>query len=174
MQRIHLAVGACVAALAGAVSGATINTTPLARGIDGWDHVPRHELSDSAIEAEERSAALPDHYPLITPNGRIEVSELRDHGLYRNRRYGARWTAGWYEPDEEPAYTVVEADYRYVPDERFDSMRRTATPVPAPAQPLDLEEPALLAADAAPMVPAQVAQVKPRTIDVTAALAARN
>jgi hypothetical protein len=29
----------------------------------------------------------PDHYAMITPEGRIEVSQLAEHGLYRAARY---------------------------------------------------------------------------------------
>lgn len=157
-----------IAALAGAVSGATINTKPLARGIDAWQHVPRAEFAARELERETYRTDLPDHYPLITPQGRIEVAELRDHGLYRNRRYGL--SGGWYEPAEEPAYHVVEADYRYVPDD----FARDAPPPPPPAWG-QRDRPVALAAAAEPLSleqPVELA-VQPRVIDVSAELAAR-
>jgi hypothetical protein len=33
--------------------------------------------------------ATPDHYAIVTPEGRFEVSQLSDRGLYRSARYSA-------------------------------------------------------------------------------------
>lgn len=172
MQRTQMIVAAGVAALGGAVSGAAINTKPLPRGFDAWDHVARPELTASQFEVEDHRPPPPNHYPLVTPQGRIEVAELRNHGLYRNRRFA--FVGGWYEPAEEPAFHMVEADYQYVPDDfSGDASPPPAAPPPRPsaapertvataadAEPLDLEEPVELA-------------VKPRVINVPAELAGR-
>lgn len=175
MQRIHMVACASAAVIGGAVMGATTNTTPLQRGLDGWDHVPRYELTAADLEANARTPPPPDHYPLITPQGRIEVAELRDHGLYRNRRFGM--SSGWYEPREEPSYEVVAADYRYIPDDFADDYsppsRAAASPTPTPQ-----EQPVVLAANAEPLETLATGAppappVTPRTIDVASALGSR-
>lgn len=166
MQSIRLFVGACAAVLLGAVTGASIDTTPLERRGDAGDLISRPEASAAEFEANAEPQALPDHYPLITPQGRFEVEELRLRGLYRNRRFAM---SSWWVDDFEPAYEVAAADYRYLP---YD------TPEPEPATSVRTppsEEPPVLAVDAAPLAAGELPQVsvKPRTVEV-AAIAPRN
>ena len=52
--------------------------------------------------------ALPDHYPLVTPQGRFEVHELADRGLYSQARY-APYPYDDYEA--ELARAELEAAY---------------------------------------------------------------
>jgi hypothetical protein len=172
MQRSHLVVGACAAAVAGALSGAAIDTTPVERGIDGWDHIAQRQFSESELAAvADDQPSLPDHYPLITPQGRFEVGELRDRGLYRNRRFGA--AAGWDDWPEpsEPAYAVASAEYRYLPDETDPPATRPASQTERP--------PAVLATGTEPLARQDgemsvALPVTPRTVDVAAVLASRN
>lgn len=172
MDNKHLAVAAAAAALAGAVSGAAIDKTPLQRGADAWDQLPRYEIGESDFAALEARRDTPDHYPIVTPQGRFEVAELRDRGLYRNRRFGMQWTSDWPEYPE-PAYEVAAADYEYLPPE--PAPRR---PVLAPASASETASeraPAILAANAEPLAgeAAPAIEVRPRTIDVAATLASR-
>lgn len=183
MRSTHLIAGACAAALIGAVTGASMPTDPLDRGIDAWDRLPQPDFAEDGGEdgpaGLSEPEALPDHYPLVTPRGRFEVAELRDRGLYRNRRFGS--DPYWID-DPEPAYEIADVDYRYLPDEGFDYApappERAARSAHSPAsQPTEGKPLALAAADQGALVPALV---KPRAlaggarvIDVAAELTAR-
>ena len=166
MRSVHLFVGACAAALLGAVTGASIGTTPLERGVDAWDLIARPEAPAAEFEPNAEPQALPDHYPLITPQDRFEVGELRLRGLYRNRRFAM---SSWWVDDFEPAYEIAAADYRYLP---YD------TPEPEPAtsdRASPSEAPPVLAVDTPPLTADELPQVsvKPRTVEV-AVTAPRN
>lgn len=162
MQRAHLVLGACAVAIAGAATGASINTNPLDRGLDAWDHLLRHEVPAASLEQFARMAAPVDQYAIVTPRGRFEVAELRDRGLYSQHRFGASWS----EPEHvEPPYEIAAADYRYVED--------ASSPFEQPpAEDFDAGD---LSKGAAPLALAQPATltVRPRSIDVAAALASR-
>lgn len=62
----------------------------------------------------------PEHYPLITPRGRIEVAELSMHGLYRNLRSEPLFEDGW----PEPRYAVETAliDDGFAPDPQLEAV----------------------------------------------------
>lgn len=71
-----------------AVSG-SINTVPKQTGGDMLamlDSIPQHADAQFSTGPSEQSSLLPDHYPLVTPRGTIQVAELWSHGLYRGRR----------------------------------------------------------------------------------------
>jgi hypothetical protein len=169
MERSHMVVGACAVALAGAITGASINTTPIHDSIGGFAIASQHPAPVSPPDAYARVAAPVDQYALVTPQGRVEVGELRDRGLYSQARFGGAWRDAVYR---EPAYDVVPADYRYV-DEQPDAAPAAA---PLPAAPA-LPPPKVKAVNAAPLVPAQeqpiAIPVQPRMIDVSAVLASR-
>ncbi len=169
MRSIHLIAGACAAALFGAVTGASMPTDPLNRGIDAWDRLPPPDFGEDDLTGLSEPEALPDHYPIITPRGRFEVAELRDRGLYRNRRFGS--DPNWIDGDE-PAYEVAEVDYRYVPDEEFDY-----APMPPKPQPGEDKALALAAAEqgalVAPVAKPRAIAAGARVIDVPVELAAR-
>lgn len=88
---------ACVvAAVSGAVGGAAIDTNPIQRAGVGTpeflrDPAPFEPSSDALAQA-----ALPDHYDMLTPSGRVEVAELTTYGLRSQRRFG------WSEPPPLP------------------------------------------------------------------------
>ena len=79
-------VGACtVAAISGAVSGASLGSTPIQNRTDPLDEIIARQ---AAAPAQARVTALaggPDHYALETPEGRIEVRDLESRGLFRDR-----------------------------------------------------------------------------------------
>ena len=140
-------VGACAfAAIAGMVSGATVNTQPLQRAGIGMHEIARPQPAfDPFDDGLPEQAALPDHYALSTPEGRFEVAELSSRGLYAQRRFG--WRDASYVPLPEPAYADAE---------------------PLPTESVAAPEPQV-AAVAEPAPP----EGEARTIDVETALASR-
>lgn len=79
-------LGACAAAcIAGAVGGATMPTSPKQDRSDILDEIPQHEIAMPSAEQARKMIAPRNHYALETPEGRIEVAELSEHGLYRDR-----------------------------------------------------------------------------------------
>lgn len=97
-------VGACaLAAIAGMVSGATVNTRPLQRAGIGMHEIAQPDIAfDPSDDGVSEQAAPPDHYALSTPEGRFEVAELSTRGLYAQRRFG--WREASYVPLPEPAF----------------------------------------------------------------------
>ena len=87
------AIGAlAVVAIAGAVSGATVGDSPiLKRGYH--ETVPEVPIVRSANSYQRATRRPPDHYPLKTPKGTIEVAELALHGRLRDRG-GDMWWDG--------------------------------------------------------------------------------
>lgn len=80
-----IAAAAAAGILIGVVGGTSIDTTPLQRG-KSWDQL----VPDRQIAARDRgwdapNLNLPDHYPQVTRNGRIEVWELRSYILRHER-----------------------------------------------------------------------------------------
>lgn len=156
MKALPMFLGACaLASIAGAVGGTTINTTPLQVASIGSDMIPDRAIAFDPSGNGGRHEALPDHYAMTTPEGRIEVTDLATRGLYAQQRYGWR-TASYDEPvdrafaQEEPADRQVN-EPAALPNDRSDVAEL----------PLDLSAPA------AP-------EVTPRIIDVAAVLAVRD
>lgn len=142
-------VGACAfAAIAGMVSGATVNTQPLQRAGIGMHEIARPDIAfDPSGDGLSEQVAPPDHYALSTPEGRFEVAELSSRGLYAQRRFG--WREASYIPLPEPAFADPE-------------------PLPLPTESVAAPEPEV-AAVAEPAPP----EGEPRTIDVETELASR-
>lgn len=85
MKLTLLSLGAgSVSLVLGAVAGESINTVPKTSSTDVLEAIPRHDLAFFPAAPDE--GVSPDHYPLVTPRGRVEVEDLWLHGLYRNRR----------------------------------------------------------------------------------------
>ncbi len=183
-----------VTVIGGAVSGASIGTAPvLKRGLDTPPYQSGHTAPYMARQTD--SAALPDHYALETPHGRIEAAELALRGRMHEKTF-ARTVIEAAPPPADPfrqaALTERErAYYGYdtvapavaVPADRPrpDLTRQdTAPPGPGYAQtpalsraeaPLALAEPAPVAEAPTPPPPANIG--KARMIDVSASLANR-
>lgn len=154
MQAMPMFVGACVlASIGGIVSGANINTQPLQRAGIGMDEINRPALAfDPSDDGLSDQVALPDHYALNTPNGRVEVAELSTRGLYAQRRFGWR-EAEWTPPED----TLVD-DPEPVVEDWSQTRAEEPAAAPAPAEP---------PTDPAP----QIGQA--RIIDVASTLAAQ-
>ena len=148
-------LGACaLASIAGAVGGTTINTTPMQVAGIGSSMIPERAIPfdrSSGIQQE----ALPDHYAMTTPEGRVEVSDLATRGLYAQQRYG--WRPASYEEPVEPAFA---------PDASTDW--KVEEPAPLPNDQQVTAEPLLELASPA------TTEVTPRMIDVAAVLAVRD
>ena len=137
MKATPLFLGACaIASIAGAVGGATTNTTPIQNAGIGMDMLPERQVAFDRSDSGISDAALPDHYPMVTSNGKVEVAELSTRGLYSQQRFG--WRSASYDPEPVPAY-IDE------PDPAFASVGENAPPViedapmAAPVQPLRIE-----------------------------------
>lgn len=102
--------------LLAATAGAQMGSSPiLPRGIG------QGTVSASAAEevyfsdAPQPSQPLPDHYPLVTPQGTIPVEELAYHGRMRNLR--ETW---WVDREYVPA----DSDYTPMSDAELDRLAR--------------------------------------------------
>jgi len=108
MQATALFAGAlAVATFAGAIGGASISTVPISLGGDPLGNVPRHPI-DMATAGAAAYASQPDHYAIETREGRFEVGELGNRGLYSQARYQ------WHDP--VPAEFYDMAQEVHVPD----------------------------------------------------------
>lgn len=184
-----------VVAIAGAVSGATIGESPvLKRG--HTDTMPQAQIVTAGNAALNSSKRPPDHYPLETPQGTIEVGELALHGRLRDRG-GDMW---WERRGEDRAELSAGYDFygtaspeRIAHEERLlaftgdraEYQDRNQRHAPPPSQarrtraeaPMALAEPVEVAVvDDAPVeeVQAEPSIGNSKTVDVTAALARRD
>ncbi|RZV48410.1 MAG: hypothetical protein EX258_08890 [Sphingomonadaceae bacterium] len=192
----HLAGAVALVTLAGAVSGAAIGDSRILER-DHYDTLPEAQIV-TAGNAELRTGERPpDHYPLKTPEGTIEVAELALHGRMRDSSDDLWWEergrdrvglAGDYgefyaSADAERlareeallAFTGSRAEYQNRIEERrqaalAESKYQRVTRAEAP---MALAEPAQISEPEAPASPREPSTGKAKTIDVTAALAAR-
>jgi hypothetical protein len=157
MQIEPRVLGAVAAAVVlGVSSGAVLGKVPEMRHDDYLARLA--ENRPSAPMPFEQEQAKQDQYALITDEGRFEVSQLSDRGLYRNVRYSPAFAVGAWDD-----YLDAAAHYD------------------TGAQPSSHAESGVIevAADGAAMpveaLPQMaVNEVTPRIINVTAELAARN
>ncbi|EDL49230.1 hypothetical protein [Erythrobacter sp. SD-21] len=185
-----------VVAIAGAVSGATIGDSPvLKRG--HTDTLPEAQLVAASNEAVRTSQRPPDHYPLETPKGTIEVGELALHGRLRDRG-GDMW---WERSEDDALRMSAEYDfYATASPERIEHERRllafqegaredaeyayreerAVQAVPGrmtrAEAPMALAEPVKVAAQVQPAQPSasETSVGSSKTVNVSAALARRN
>lgn len=183
-----------VVAIAGAVSGATIGDSPvLKRGLT--ESMPEAPIVSASNAAMRDSKRPPDHYPLKTQDGTIEVAELSLHGRMRDRG-GDMW---WEGRGDDRAYMSAGYNfYETASPERIEHERRLlafhsnetaqphqqAAPTSGQAQgahmtraeaPMALAEPAEVVAPGPATQRAADASIgNSRTVDVTAALARRD
>lgn len=162
MKATPLFLGACaVASLAGAVSGAAINTSVIQHAGVGAGGLPSpsfaFDASDTGLAAQE---ALPDHYALVTPDGRVEVAELANRGLYAQQRFG--WREAEWAPPPVPAFPEPEADPQW--SASANDLRNVSEGVPATTAEPAVDRPGEV----------QNSPAGARIIDVQAALASQS
>ena len=124
---------AAVVAIGGAVAGAAIDTTP--RQVHAPPPLP--DRGPIAFEDKHRPLPAADHYPLKANGETYEVSELRERGLYSQKRFASRFayqndSAGRDEFDFDAAQTEAlqwEAEQRRAIAERRGYPRQSATRV---------------------------------------------
>ena len=161
-----------------AVSG-SINTVPKQPGGDMralLDSIPQHE--DPPFNLEQ-SASLPDHYPLVTPQGTIQVADLWLHGFYRDRRparFGYDFGPELYEFDAPAVELLPVGDTGVAREGALSGEEKGTTADLSLDQPVAPHE----APAAAPMpgsLPGsrqvQSLQAGPKIIDVAAVLAGK-
>ena len=93
---------AVIVAIGGAVAGAAIDTTP--REIFDSSHLPTPS-SDIDMTSGKR-ALTANHYPLETDGETYDVAELRERGLYRQKRYADAFET--YEPAKPRISTLAQ------------------------------------------------------------------
>ena len=142
MKTTPLILGATAfATCLGVALGATVPTDPLTNGADPLADVPRHQPTPVDFASVKRN--LPNHYPLETPQGTIEVAQLSDYGLYRNKHYTVADFV--YRPDPQPELAVAEqeqaatymaARYEEPPQQQAQPAARYVEPVEVATDPL--------------------------------------
>lgn len=158
MKLMTLFAGALMVGPAmGAIASQAVNTHPVDRSDDIFAAFPQHEIA--YYDEQQATSDARDHYPLITPHGRVEVEELWDHGLMRNRRF-ARYDT--YEPEPLPQPDHAEGP---VQDARMQNANYEPMPAAATGPRSD--------AGPAPQVRQRIDRpsVSARMIDVDAELA---
>lgn len=182
----HIVCAVAVATIAGAVSGATIGDSPVLTRAS-IDTLPQAAIIGGSNDALRNSSRLPDHYPLETPKGTIEVAELALHGRMRERG-GDMW---WEDGREAPIRTSAGYDFyqtaspeRIAHEQRvlaFTGGRAEPQQIPVPGQGAGFRAQPTMTRAEAPMALAEPADVvtseasigKSKTVDVAAALAQR-
>ncbi len=140
MKLMTLFAGALMVGPAmGAIASQAVNTHPVDRSDNVFAAIPQHEIAN--YDSQQSNSGARDHYPLITPHGRVEVEELWDHGLMRNRRF-ARYDTYEAQPLPQPELyaevpvqeaRVQNANYEPVPAAAAET-RSTARPAPPASQ----------------------------------------
>lgn len=141
MKATPMFLGACaLASIAGALSGATTNTAPIQNGGIGMDMLPTRAFAFDSGDTGQRDAALPDHYPIVTPTGRVEVGELSTRGLYAQQRFG--WRQAEYAPPSDHAFDADRVEFADTASAATAAPPVImAQPAASPIQPLDLPTP---------------------------------
>lgn len=132
-------------ALAGAVAGTSLGSSPLIAADTSAMYFQTHRTSTGSASAGG-NAALPDRYPLVTREGVVPVAALSQRGLYRQARNTAvDAPAPAMAYDRGSDITVERAarqsaeDSNRVSDERFEQvMEAHGDGVATPAPPLAL------------------------------------
>lgn len=180
---------AILAPVTGAIAGSQMSTEPIGVYADVTASLPDQPIAYNRAGPTLQQERLPDHYPLETPEGRIEVAELAWHGRYRDRVRLVEQAGDYYAPagyaridaawDEAPAYgsssraaAALDAQQPSPPRLRMVNFERTSPPDVIEVVP-DTAEPA--------PPPAQIAVMQrlpqnpgARIVDVSAELAQRN
>ncbi|WP_156135361.1 hypothetical protein [Novosphingobium malaysiense] len=146
--------------LLGIVASQSVNTRPVDRGENVFGSIPQHAIT-SYGDTQRQVTPSPDHYPLITPHGRVEVHELWSHGLMRNRRLAIY---DYYDPEPVPE----PEPYSYDPEPSRTAHRDHAGYETAQGRASSVAGPD---AEASPPGSAVKARGSARIIDVEAELA---
>lgn len=132
MKATPVILGACVVgAMGGAVAGLSLDTTPIQPQIpDPLAAIPDHPIA-LAKSQRLQQANLPEHYPLETPEGTIEVRDLAYWGRLRNRVHPDYYVDPRFDAQEPQFVHAVHEEY---PEERLAPDRylvAESEPIPA-------------------------------------------
>ena len=136
----YFAGTAVIVAIGGAVAGAAIDTTP--REIFDSSHLPTPG-SDIDMTSGKR-ALTANHYPLETDGETYDVAELRERGLYSQKRYADAYET--YEPEtqaEDFDFAAAQTDQqRWEAEQRRTGTRTRVVTTTTAQRPLQLDRPA--------------------------------
>ncbi|MBX7528562.1 hypothetical protein [Qipengyuania vesicularis] len=168
----HLLGAIAVVAIVGAVSGASVGDSPiLIRG--HHESLPEARIVRAANADLRDTSRPPDHYPLETPQGTVEVAELALHGRLRDRG-GDMW---WEDRSADRANMSAGYDFaataspeRIAHEERllaftggrgeFQERHEAREAAQAPQAPAPPEPPIRLTRAEAPMALAEPAELE--------------
>ncbi len=112
-------------ALGGALAGNAVGSTPVT---DRSTIAMFYQSHQTAFADRQGPRVLPNHFPLVTRSGVVEVAQLSDRGLFSQARYRTLQMAPMYDDaDERDPGPGLEEDYA----------RRV---LPAPAEPIGLAQ----------------------------------
>lgn len=155
--------------VAGVASGAVIGKVPPMKYLAAQYYLP--QAADGAFAWSEQKP-LPDHYPIVTPEGRFEVYQLAERGLYRQARYAPQYYAPqYYDFEAEAAELAYDAPATADDHLATAAVEPIELAAPATIEPVPQVEPAPMAEE--PEVVARPAGSS-RIIDVAAELAAQS
>lgn len=130
MPLVGFAIAAMTVMGVGAISGSAIGKSPMLMSDD--DVLPSASAPSSTRHFS--SQRLPDHYPLVTPDGTVPVAELAMRGRYRDRQV-------MFEDDVDRAELAADYGYQF-DDGEID--RLAHGPALEPRAPEQAEPPAPL------------------------------
>lgn len=110
--RFALAIATIAVGAVGAIAGSAIGATAMTYDSSYAYEMPQRASLSAFVDGRTGAAGLPDHYAMETPDGVVEVAELRTRGIYANARYAHQGyvfaeTSEWYpasfeaEPDQD-------------------------------------------------------------------------
>lgn len=118
MQGTAIFIGATVfVSLAGAVTGELMVGEPIMKRGEG-DGLPQVIAAIDPHSPFSQTEQLPDHYPLVTPNGTIEVYQLS-----RINRMWNKAESGWWDTPSSRSISYSPS-YHYENTERYDLSER--------------------------------------------------
>lgn len=148
-------------ALGGAFAGNAVGSTP---PLDRSTIAMIYQSHVGAVQDARPRELLPNHYPLVTMQGTVPVTELATRGLYSQRRYRALFQAVDYTPVQSEAATDPAEAYAGYQTPGESAQAGDTQPTEVPAQPLQL---------AAGPATVAITRGNAKLIDVQATLAMR-
>lgn len=117
--RFALAMATIAVGTVGAIAGSAIGATAMTYDSSYAYEMPQRASLSAFVDGRTGAEGLPDHYAMETPDGVVEVAELRTRGLYANARYAHQGyvfpeTSEWYpasfeaDPDHDVAVEVEQ------------------------------------------------------------------
>ncbi len=88
----------------GIAVGKQMNTVPRYFGDAAVAAVPFEDPVDAEPDSDVADNGFPNHYPMVTPAGRVEVEEL---SIYMRNRRDWHLTGGNYDWFQPPAYDIA-------------------------------------------------------------------